>query len=294
MSRSDGSPERRPTASVIIPAHNEAAGIGRSLTALLADATPGEFEILVICNGCTDDTADVARQFGETVRVIETKIPSKTAALNLGDQAATCFPRVYLDADVKLSTSSLRSLIAPLIDGTALAAAPAVETIFKQGAAWSVRAYYRFWMSLPFVQEGMMAAGVYAVSKTGHERFAPFPDLISDDGYVRLHFSNRERVEVASAVSEVIAPAAWPDLIRIKTRSRLGVYQLETRYASLFADERVSKNYAAALMSIVRRPELYASAIPFLLVSLISRYRARKQFTAQEPYVWERDLSSRE
>src|SRR5206468_9477454 len=84
--------------SVVIPAHNEAAVIGRLLTAILADAGPDEFEIVVVPNGCTDDTAAVASSFG--VRVVETEVASKVAALRLGDASVKSFPRIYVDADV--------------------------------------------------------------------------------------------------------------------------------------------------------------------------------------------------
>ncbi len=53
------------------PAHNEAAVIERCLGAILADAPPGTPEIIVVCNGCTDDTAARARKFGAGVTVIE-------------------------------------------------------------------------------------------------------------------------------------------------------------------------------------------------------------------------------
>src|SRR5262245_58336894 len=48
-------------ASVVIPAHNEARVIERGLSSLLEGARPGELEIVVVCNGCTDDTAARAR-----------------------------------------------------------------------------------------------------------------------------------------------------------------------------------------------------------------------------------------
>ena len=46
--------------TVIIPAHNEARVIRRLLDQIVADATPGELDVIVVANGCTDDTADVA------------------------------------------------------------------------------------------------------------------------------------------------------------------------------------------------------------------------------------------
>lgn len=280
-------------ASVIIPAHNEGEVIERGLRSILADARPGEFDIIVVCNGCRDDTAARARAFGPAVRVIETDVPSKTNALNLGDAASSVFPRIYMDADVVMSTESLRNLARPLQEGRVLGAAPAVNTVFKSDAEWRVRAYYDFWMALPFVQEGMMAAGCYALSEAGRQRFGAFPDVISDDGFVRLHFTSDERIEVADSVSTVVAPSRWADLVRIKTRSRLGTYQLQERYAALYATELVSKRYGSALLSMLRRPSLYAAALPFIWISVVSRLRAQKQHKASTPYVWERDHSSR-
>jgi glycosyltransferase involved in cell wall biosynthesis len=279
--------------SIVIPAHNEAQVIRRTLEAFVPQAEDGEFDVVVVCNGCADHTADIAREFAPRVRVIETDLPSKTNALNLGDQAAVGFPRVYLDADVTMSLNSLRRLAAALSTSKILAAAPAVDTIFKPESDWSVRAYYRFWMSLPFVKEGMMAAGVYAVSEEGRKRFGRFPDVIADDGYVRLAFEPAERIEVADAISRVVAPARFMDLVRIKTRSRLGVHQLRARFPGLFRREQRSKRYGQALASVLRRPDLYLCAIPFLAVSVISRYRANRQKASMSDYRWEVDASSR-
>ncbi len=72
--------------SVIIPAHDEGSVIARTLEAMTNGAAPGELDVIVVCNGCTDDTAAVARRFGPPVRVIETDIAGKSHALNLGDQ----------------------------------------------------------------------------------------------------------------------------------------------------------------------------------------------------------------
>src|SRR5690242_7161518 len=89
LSRHYPKPDTRPVPSVVIPAHNEATVIGRLLAGLLADAQPGEFDVIVVPNGCTDGTAAVAEKFGSAVTVVSTDIPSKYQALRLGDRYAT-------------------------------------------------------------------------------------------------------------------------------------------------------------------------------------------------------------
>ena len=63
--------------SIVVPARNEGLVIARTLRAMTTGAAPGEIDVIVVCNGCTDDTADIARSFGPPVRVIETEVGSK-------------------------------------------------------------------------------------------------------------------------------------------------------------------------------------------------------------------------
>ena len=70
-----------PIASVVIPAHNEQAVLGRCLKSLLGEAEPGELEVVVVCNSCPDQTQQVARSFGPDVCVVETPFGSKTGTL---------------------------------------------------------------------------------------------------------------------------------------------------------------------------------------------------------------------
>src|SRR5258708_29449590 len=96
--------------SVIIPAHNESSVIARTLEAMTVGADLREIDVIVVCNGCSDDTAAVARRFAPRIRVIETAVASKSNAMNLGDQAAYGFPRIYVDADVVLTVEAIRTL----------------------------------------------------------------------------------------------------------------------------------------------------------------------------------------
>jgi glycosyltransferase involved in cell wall biosynthesis len=278
--------------SVVIPAHNEEEVIGRCLDALLSTSEPGELEIVVVCNGCTDRTADVAREYSAGVKVIETPVASKAAALNLGDSAVSGFPRFYVDADVTLPLQSVRRIAARLTNGEALAAAPAMD-VDVRASSWTVQAYYRVWADLPYVREGMVGVGVYALSEDGRRRFDEFPDVIADDGYVRMLFSSAERVRVDDAPVRVHAPSRLEDLVRIKTRSRLGRYELRKRFPKLVAGERATKSYRTAMWAIVARPWLWPAATVYAIVVLQSRRRALKQLPSLEDYVWERDQSSR-
>ena len=102
-------PERT-VGSVVIPAHNEAKVIGRGLDRLF-DSLGAGIEVIVICNGCTDDTADVVRRRGHRVTVIELAAASKERALRAADRIATAFPRVYVDADVLVSGTAIHAVL---------------------------------------------------------------------------------------------------------------------------------------------------------------------------------------
>src|ERR1035438_4927968 len=100
--------------SVVVPAHNEARVIGRLLGQLVAAVRPGELDIIVVANGCADDTAEVAASFGPAVRVLTLPVACKHEALTAGDRAAASFPRIYVDADVELRVHDVRALAAAL------------------------------------------------------------------------------------------------------------------------------------------------------------------------------------
>ncbi len=276
-----------------MPAYNEAPVIRRCLESLTANCQPGELEVIVVCNGCSDDSAEIARAFGAPVTVIETTIASKTNALNIGDGLATGYPRLYLDADVEIDISSIRKLAAALQAPGIYAVGPRPINVFDNGASWGVRAYYRFWTALPYIQQGMIAAGAYALNEQGRMRFDNFPDIVSDDGYVRMLFDATERMMVEDAASVVHVPLTLRDLVHVKTRSRLGVLQLRKRFPELAKREARSKSYLHAFLVIVRHPSLYLSAMPYVYVAMLSWVRARQTLTSTAAFEWARDESSR-
>lgn len=275
--------------SVIIPAHNESAVIARTLKGITDGAGLRELEVIVVCNGCTDDTADVARSFRPRVRVIETSIPRKTHALNLGDDAAQGFPRIYSDADVLLSIEAIRSLAARLKQGDVLAVAP-MPNFDLAGCSWAVRACYEIRSLLPSAQEGIGGSGVYVLSEAGRARFCEFPDLTADDGFVRIQFRTEERETLRSVHTTVFPPRTISNLIATKTRAHYGSYELANTSPDLWLNRGESNRNS--LMRLFANPRLWPKLFVYGVVTIVAKSRARKQIKSGGAK-WERDSTSR-
>lgn len=280
--------------SIIVPAFNEAPALRRLLPRLLAGAEPGEFEVVVIANGCTDDSAQAARSFGPAVRVLETPVANKFRALRLGDEAAGTFPRIYLDSDVELGSADARLLAAAVESGPVLAAAPERE-VPMAGCSWTVRWYYDVWLRLPVVRTGLFGRGVIAVSAAGYERLAAIPELMGDDLAASLAFGATERTVVEQARALIHPPRTLADLVRRRTRVNTVTAQAGARaeLASAGAEARTSR---ADLMALIRSAPIRMTprVAWFLYVTLVTRRKSRKAVVAGDYSTWLRDESSRE
>jgi len=277
--------------SVVIPARNEAAVLPRTLEALTRGAEPGELDVIVACNGCTDRTREIAGSWGRGVRAIESPVASKTAALRAGDREARGFPRFYVDADVVLPLDSLRAVSRALAGAAPRVASPRME-VDTTRSAWSVRAYYSVWTRLPYHRDGLIGSGVYAVSEAGRRRFDTFPELISDDGWVRLQFTPEERLSVGTAYFRIVAPTTLHALIRVKLRSQKGAIQLARMFPDLARNER--RAYRGSLGEILSHPRLWPAALVYLGVLTVTRvwgHRLNRRGALAE---WERDDTSRD
>ncbi len=209
-----------PLGSVVIPACDEARVIRRSLDALFKGFEPNELDVVVVCNGCTDDTALLARACGHPVRVLELAAASKPAALRSGDAAASTFPRLYLDADVLMPGSAARLVFERLRFGV-LAARPPIR-YETSGASPLVRSYYRARSHVPAVLGSLWGAGAYGLSEVGRGRFGVFPDVVADDLWVDRLFAAEEVEIVDSAPVVVPVPRRSSDLLRVLRRAYRG------------------------------------------------------------------------
>lgn len=82
--------------SVIIPAHNEQAVISRALSSIEAQSFK-DYEVIVVCDACTDNTKEIAELYG--AKVIEIDAHSSGAARNAGLDNANGEWILFCDAD---------------------------------------------------------------------------------------------------------------------------------------------------------------------------------------------------
>ncbi len=87
-----------PTVSVIIPVYNGRKYLGETLESVLNQTAPAA-EIIVIDDGSTDGSGDLARSFGAAVQVISRSNQGISAARNFGASLSTSQWFAFLDAD---------------------------------------------------------------------------------------------------------------------------------------------------------------------------------------------------
>jgi len=108
--------------SVIVPAYNEETTIASVLRALL-EALPNPLEIIIVDDGSTDRTRELAEEFGRDhaqVRVIRLNgNQGKTAALKAGFAASTGDIVIVQDADLEYDPQDIPNLIEPIVAGHA-------------------------------------------------------------------------------------------------------------------------------------------------------------------------------
>jgi glycosyltransferase involved in cell wall biosynthesis len=91
--------------SVVIPCYNQAHFLGEAIESVLAQSYP-HFEIVVVDDGSTDDTSEVAARY-QAVRLVRQENQGLAAARNSGIRESEGGYLVFLDADDRLLPGAL-------------------------------------------------------------------------------------------------------------------------------------------------------------------------------------------
>ena len=286
----------RQRVTVIIPAHDEAQAIRPTLAHLLQQDFDGQLRIVVVPNGCKDNTAEIARSFrpqfrerGRELLIIELEQGSKPKAINAGD--AVALPdsvRVYLDADIRLSPNAITAVSAKLQPGTGKhLCAPRIEVAPPRSLM--SKAYVKVWHSVPYIHEDVIC-GLYAVSAEGRKRWREYPIIIADDKFTRMHFERHERCVATEASMVIQMPEGLYELIKCRTRWTRGNLELANLYPEL--GKRDQGRISRTVPHMLSHPTLWPSIPVFALVYVwggLLAFRSRRANLS----TWERSNTSR-
>jgi cellulose synthase/poly-beta-1,6-N-acetylglucosamine synthase-like glycosyltransferase len=129
--RQDPPASSLPTVSVLIPAYNESKTIRKTVESAKALDYPG-LEIIVMDDGSTDGTGEIAEHCGVTV--IRQKNGGKASALNNGIRKARGELIATLDADSFVAPDALRHMVGYFDNPRVMAVTPTMKVAKGYGA----------------------------------------------------------------------------------------------------------------------------------------------------------------
>lgn len=280
-----------PGYTVILPAHDEEATIGRALAAMGAGDDAAHRQVIVACNACADRTAQVARQAAPGAEVFEMAEGGKWRALNAAMERARHDIVFIVDADVEVSAAALDAMAAVLAGEDVWAVSPAVEFDMAGTDAW-VRAYYRVFARHPYMHNGVGGCGVYGLSAEGRRRIGRFPPVTSDDGYVRVLLDRSRQLRLRQAddgtpvVSKVRPPRRLGELLKAEARWRNGDRELRGEAGALPSRKRV-------VPGMVRRGMVHPlDFAAYAAIKIMGRVLARLRPNNTDA-AWHKDETSR-
>lgn len=210
---------------IVVPAYNEETTIDRCLEAISNQqlgTSQHQCSVVVVANGCTDKTAEkasgwVARfsEAGMHLRVLQTATAGKCHALNMAENTASPDATIYIDADVVIDPLILSQLAEALAPPTPRFATGTLLTAPMTSRTSQI--YADIWLQLASLSDATKGCGLYAVNRAGRARWGAFPDIHSDDKFVRLQFEPAERVTVAATYMWPV-PEGLVNLVRVRRR----------------------------------------------------------------------------
>jgi chlorobactene glucosyltransferase len=117
--RAGDTPSAQPLVSVVIPARNEAAAIGRTVSAFLAQDYPN-LEVIVVDDRSTDGTGEILRAFADPRLTVVTGVEppqgwlGKPWALDQGSRRSRGDVVLCVDADIVYAPPAVRAAVADL------------------------------------------------------------------------------------------------------------------------------------------------------------------------------------
>jgi len=274
--------------SVIITAYNEATVIRTTLQLLASEQGTRDYQIIVICNGCTDDTEKIVRCEFKDVHCYSLSQASKALAIRYAESLNPGFPRLYLDADIECEQTQVEKLVELGREHDEPRLIIPGSKLITQHSSGLVKSFYRVWYNTEHVRLAGYGAGAYLVNKLARERFGIWPELIADDGFVRSQFTPNEILIAHTCNVTVKAPKKLSTLIRVKARSKFGNLELENYLEQL---KQKQSSITKTMLPVIEHLKWYDKAV-YYGVNLMALVIAKCEYRAGKKR-WYRDDSNR-
>jgi poly-beta-1,6-N-acetyl-D-glucosamine synthase len=162
---------RRPGVTVLVPAYNEAETVGDTIKSLLEQSVPAA-EIIVIDDGSSDNTGDVARSYGVTVMRPPRNTGSKAGAQNYALSSVTTEYTMAIDADTIIAPDSIAKFLEVMKDSS-IAAACGFVIPRHVSTVWERGRYVEYLLSFSFYKpiqdhcgKPLIASGCFSIYRT--------------------------------------------------------------------------------------------------------------------------------
>lgn len=275
-----------PKISLIIPAHNEETVIGRCLNTLNNLSCLNEVEIIVVCNGCTDNTAAVARTTVPWATVLDEKTPGKVNALNVGITHAVADVFAFLDSDLEIEGEQIVRLCHHLHQRADKLGACGRMHLETTHSNWLVSQYYRAWQLGPYFNNGKFG-GFFVLKREMMEKLFPLPTLTNDDEFIRRSIPVGGILYDPAVCFTAQAPRTVRALLSVNLRILRGNRQL----ASMGLPSGLATG-STILKKGLSNPRLWVGVAIYVFISAWGRLRMIIQ-SEQSGDQWERDDTSR-
>jgi 4,4'-diaponeurosporenoate glycosyltransferase len=232
----------REAVSVVVPCRNEADNLVGLLASLDA-ALRADDEVIVVDDGSTDDSGKVAQQAGAKV-VLAPQLPEgwagKPHACWVGTRGARNDVLVFVDADVRIGTLTIDSLVAVLLeDRTALVS---VMPWHRTGSWWE-----RF--SMLFNVVSLMAGARQSAARRSSVAYGPLM-VVSREVYERCGGHAHPRVR-GSVVEDLDLAAVMPSSRAFIARRDQAEYRMYPSGVAQFVEGWTKNTALGALRSPV-------------------------------------------
>ena len=278
-------PDFRPPVSIVVPALNEAYVIRQTISRIDRAAAHygGEVELIIIDNGSTDGTADIARSTIETCRFIDGRVvlfptPGKAHALNEGVKLARHGFIIRIDADTQVGednlTLAMQNFANPTVGAVGGVPIPPGGALFDPGRTVEVIVKHGFYSPALTAISGLVGIpGMFLVSRAealrGAGEFASGMNGEDTDISLRIaELGYRTLVdERISYISEV--PTSFAHMREQRVRWFRSVYHVSARAHSLITDPNFSVRGKLVLPYMLLNTARRAMMIPLVIYGIL-------------------------